>query len=364
MPPDPPSHPPPSTAAPVLSRRDFVRAAAAAGAAVGLGPWVVGLRSAPASQPLHVVRLHRPGDRPRVRAGDGDPRDGGHLREQRGDARQAASPARRATTSSSPPATSFPRWWTPGCCCRSRRVRSPTSTTSRRCSRARRPIRIPTMPCPTSGGPPESRGGATRSPPRPTPGGCSSTRRYAGTMTMMDDAPGGARRDAALSRPLGQLDRSRRNSRQAKADALAARAESAGLHLLAGAGPDRGGRRLGRSDVEWRRCPGGGGGARDRLPRAPGRVRSIWMDTHGHSLQRAERPSKRSSFSTTCSGRKSRPATPPSPATAPPTPREPPSWPSPCPIPRPRRLTRLEFYRDLGEETQLYYQIWTEVKAA
>jgi spermidine/putrescine-binding protein len=37
--------------------------------------------------------------------------------------------------------------------------------------------------------------------------------------------------------------------------------------------------------------------------------------------------------------------------------------PNPVPYPTAEELTRLEFYRDLGEETQLYYQIWTEVKA-
>lgn len=35
----------------------------------------------------------------------------------------------------------------------------------------------------------------------------------------------------------------------------------------------------------------------------------------------------------------------------------------PVPYPTAEELTRLEFYRDLGEETQRYYQIWTEVKA-
>jgi len=359
MPPAPADTPPPDRRAPALSRRDFVRAGAAAGAAVGLAPWVAACDRRPRLNiymwsdylaPETVPDFEREtGIRVTVDTYESNAEmlaklfagaqgydiifptsyllpslvDAGLLLPFPNGALANLgniAPMFQAPSANPHPDFAVPyEWGTSGIAWRRDKVATP-----------------------------------------PDSWGVFLDTAYAGTMTMMDDA----------REVLGAMLRYRGHSvnsidpaelRQAKVDALAARP-----NLLAYiSAPVRG--QIVAGDV-WVAQMWNGDAAQAAVEApeiaylVPREGSSIWMDTMAipsnapnvlEALQFMDfmlRPEV-AARNATVTGY----GTANAPGTA--------LLADPVPYPTAEELARLEFYRDLGEETQRYYQIWTEVKA-
>ncbi|MEZ4412315.1 MAG: spermidine/putrescine ABC transporter substrate-binding protein [Gemmatimonadales bacterium] len=359
MPPAPSDSPPSDRTAPALSRRDFVRATAAAGAAVGLAPWVAACDRRPRLNVYMWSDYIAPETVPDFERETG-------IRVTVDTYESNAEMLAKLFAGAQGYDILFPTsYLLPSLVEAGLLLQIPDGALANRDNIA------PMFQAPSANPHPDfavpyewgTSGIAWRRDKLATPPdswGVFLDPAYAGTMTMMDDAREvlGAmlryRGHSVNSTDPGQL-------QQAKTDALAARP-----NLLAYiSAPVRG--QIVAGDV-WvaQMWNGDAAQAAAESPEisyaVPREGSSIWMDTMAipsnapnvrEALQFLDymlRPEV-AARNATVTGY----GTANAPGTA--------LLADPVPYPTAEELTRLEFYRDLGEDTQLYYQIWTEVKA-